>query len=281
MMAKLVFMVRHGMISRILLIEPEHHDFVVTSNQLLEHCSELSFDWAQSAGEAEKRLLTTNYDAVIVEMDLPDSKGMDIVVRLQAVANTIPIIVFSRCANAHFANECIMRGAQDFVLKGEVDDTLWQKLEFAFERKRQENSWRNRVEILEQVLNSMPQGVVTADAQGRLTFFNNSATELAGIGITPALPDEWTATYGIYLPDDRKTPYPTNRLPLLRAMQGEEFTDEQLFVRREDLPNGVLLSLRGRPLKNRHGIVGGFVIFTEVQTAATPAKAIDPIDAKS
>jgi len=271
------------MLSRILLVEPERHDFVVTSNQLLEHCSNLCFDWASTAKEAEELLITINYDAVIVEMDLPDAKGLDIIVRLQAVANTIPIVVFSRCANTQFAKECIMRGAQDFVLKGEVDDTLWQKLEFAFERKRQENSWRNRVEILEQVLNTLPQGVVTADAQGRLTFFNSSATELAGIGITPALPDEWTVTYGIYLPDDRTTPYPTNRLPLLRAMQGEEFNNEQLFVRREDLPDGILLALRGSPLKNRHGIVGGFVTFTEVNGAVTPAKAIDAkaIDAKS
>lgn len=263
------------MLSRILLVEPEQHDFVVTSNQLLEHCSTLSFDWVQTAKEAEARLFKNNYDAVIVEMDFADAKGLDIVIRLQAIANTIPIVVFTRCANANFAKECIMRGAQDFVLKGEVDDTLWQKLEFAFERKRQENSWRNRVEILEQVLDTMPQGVVTADAQGRLTFFNARATELAGIGITEALPDQWTATYGIYLPDDRTTPYPTNRLPLLRAMKGEEFTNEQLFVRREDLPDGVLLSLRGRPLKNRHGIVGGFVVFTEVNAVVAPAKAID------
>src|SRR5262249_23005153 len=76
--------------------------------------------------------------------------------------------------------------------------------------------------------------------------------------------EEWTRSYGLYLPD-RLTPYPTDDLPLSRAMRGETVNAAEGFVRRDDLPpGGGWLSVNARPLRDEAGKVrGGVAIFRD------------------
>lgn len=67
-----------------------------------------------------------------------------------------------------------------------------------------------------EVLEALPAAVYTTDAQGRITFYNKAAIELAGR--EPKLgSDEWCVTWRLFLPDG--TPMPHDQCPMAVALR--------------------------------------------------------------
>lgn len=124
---------------------------------------------------------------------------------------------------------------------------------------RSQQEIERQTEILESVLRSIADGVVVADEQGKFLVWNPAAERIIGLGATDAPTDRWANVYGIFRPD-RVTPYPASNLPLARAIQGEEVSDDELFIRNERKPEGVFLSVNGTPLRGRSGGAGGGVV---------------------
>jgi signal transduction histidine kinase len=84
------------------------------------------------------------------------------------------------------------------------------------------------------------------------------------LGATDATPDQWSDRYGSYLAD-AVTLYPPNDLPLVRAMRGERVDAVEVFIRNAKVPDGRLLSITGRPLKDENGTLwGGVVVFHDI-----------------
>jgi PAS domain S-box-containing protein len=109
----------------------------------------------------------------------------------------------------------------------------------------------------------MEEGLVAADEQGAVILWNPAAAKILGLGATNLPSQEWTAHYGLYL-DDMVTPFPSDQLPLARAIRGEACT-AQIFVRNAELDEGVWIEVNGTPLKDRNGAVsGGVVAFRDV-----------------
>src|SRR5262249_44898003 len=136
----------------------------------------------------------------------------------------------------------------------------WQEVQ----RRQAEDALRQQTRILHSILESMEDGVCVADREGKFILFNRAAELALGIGATDAPPEHWTERYGIYLPD-RVTPCATEALPLVRAIRGEEADGVELFLRNANLPEGILLSINGRPLKGDDGVLqGGVVVFRDI-----------------
>jgi len=118
--------------------------------------------------------------------------------------------------------------------------------------------------ILEAVLESMGEGVVVADAEGKFQLFNPMAEELLGLGSSDLPPEQWSSHYSIFLPD-RVTPFPPNDLPLVRALRGESTDNVEIFVHRARTGTGVFLNVSGRPIRDRdRRIYGGVVVFHDI-----------------
>jgi PAS domain-containing protein len=133
----------------------------------------------------------------------------------------------------------------------------------AEELERSEEALRKH-SILQSILNSMSDGVVVSDEQGRFLLFNPAAEQILGIGPLDAPPAEWTERYGLYL-SDRVTPYPVEELPLVRAMRSESVDRAEIFVRNPRAPEGNWLSANARPLRDGDGVVrGGVVVFRDI-----------------
>jgi PAS domain S-box-containing protein len=127
-----------------------------------------------------------------------------------------------------------------------------------------EASLLRHVTILESVLSSMNEGVIVADADGRFVMFNPAAERMVGIGPTDTEPGQWTSRYGVYLPD-RKTPYPVEELPLVRAIRGEMTDDIEMFIRNPNKQEGAWLSIHGTPLKDKDGtVIGGLIVTRDI-----------------
>ena len=122
---------------RVLLLEPDSAAAMSLANLLqvasgkpitIEHASTL---------EAGLALLHEHApDAVITELDLPDSSGNATLAQLVAADPHLPIVVLADSDDDRFALELLKHGAQDYLIKGRSDAALVLKtLRYAIERK--------------------------------------------------------------------------------------------------------------------------------------------------
>jgi len=119
-------------------------------------------------------------------------------------------------------------------------------------------------ETLRLVFNSLAEGVIVADKDGKFLFFNPVAKKILGIGSKNVTPQEWTSVYGCYY-SDRITPYPSEKLPLARAINNEEVSNEIIFIKNPERPKGVYISVSANPLRDENGFVcGGTVILQDI-----------------
>jgi PAS domain S-box-containing protein len=78
-------------------------------------------------------------------------------------------------------------------------------------RRLQESEQR-----LQELLDAIPAAIYTTDADGKITYFNQTAVEF--VGRTPSLgSDEWCVTWKLYLPDG--TPLPHDQCPMAIALK--------------------------------------------------------------
>lgn len=77
------------------------------------------------------------YDAVLLDLSLPDSQGLDTVVRFMDSAPELPIIVMTGYDDMQTGINAVRYGAQDYLIKGDVADRpLERAILYAIERKR-------------------------------------------------------------------------------------------------------------------------------------------------
>jgi FixJ family two-component response regulator len=257
----------------LLLIDPDEREADISRAQLADTTpGTFKFIHRTSIKAVIDDTADERYEIILVDVDLEsDDEVLDLNLLCRSRPTT-PVVVYTANGDAQHGLIAMRAGAEEFLIKGDMESeqVVWTLFR-AIERKRVESSLRSQQSLLHQILDNMPDGVATADKDGNLTFFNKAASALAGIGLTETSPPEWQKTYGIFR-SDRVTPYPADETPLFRAIQGEESTDQRLFVRHSGLPQGLLLSLNGRPLVDELGRhTGGIVCFREVEECSEPS----------
>ena len=128
---------------------------------------------------------------------------------------------------------------------------------------------REHIHMMDVIFNSMEEGVLATDQDGERLAFNVGAVRIGGMREPNNNIDEWAAMHGVYLLD-KKTLLPVEENPLVLAMLGRETDDQELFVRNEVQPQGVYISVTGRPLKdisNRQR--GGVIVFRDITAQKT------------
>jgi PAS domain S-box-containing protein len=117
--------------------------------------------------------------------------------------------------------------------------------------------------MLQSVLDSMAEGLVASDEQGKFILWNPAAERILGLGAAELPPEEWSEHYGAFLPDT-VTPVPPGQTPLERAIRGEVNSTE-LFVRNPGLKRGGWIEINGSPLSDKNGVVrGGVIAFRDI-----------------
>ncbi|MCZ0900274.1 PAS domain S-box protein, partial [Microcoleus sp. HI-ES] len=124
---------------------------------------------------------------------------------------------------------------------------------------RSEDQFRQQSNLLQLLINSIGDGIIAADEKGNFLLFNPAAEDMFGMGATDAILNEWSARYGLFLPDT-VTPYPPADIPLARTVRGEAVDDIDLFSRHPGKPEGLWVKVNGRPLKDETGALKGGVV---------------------
>lgn len=149
--------------------------------------------------------------------------------------------------------------------------------ERAGELARSEAALRQQTSILQSILNSMGDGVIVADAAGKVIVFNPAAEGLIRAGLGVAEADESSDPSQNYLPDTM-TASPTHEHPLRRAIRGETVDGAEVFLRPSSSSTGIWLTATGRPLIDEEGrIRGGVVVYTDISSRKLMEKQIAEI----
>jgi serine phosphatase RsbU (regulator of sigma subunit) len=180
---------------RILLVEDDPDDVWVMRN-LLGDRWDAPFELVQVEllAAAIERSTDDPFDVILLDLSLPDSRGLETFFAMYAHATDVPIVVLSGLNDERTAMKAVQAGAQDYLVKGQVSDhSLVRSIRYAVERGR-----RRRAE--EQMRDTTEEFRAAGEIQQRL--YPSEPPVLAGFDIAGALyPARATAgDYFDYIP---------------------------------------------------------------------------------
>ncbi|MBL8021675.1 MAG: response regulator [Leptospirales bacterium] len=125
----------------VLLVEDNPVDVLLLQeafNDLPE--TNLQIDQTDHLTKALELLETKNFDAVLLDLGLPDSQGLDTFVKLHSKHSHVPILVLTALEDEEVGLQIVRTGAQDFIVKGKIHPlSLSRSLRFAVERAERES----------------------------------------------------------------------------------------------------------------------------------------------
>ena len=135
----------------ILLVEdnPEHVEFL---RRLLAtpEFSHFRLETVGTLAAALAWLKTGNCTLMLLDLSLPDSDGLETFIRVSAAAPQTALVVLSGINDVSLAIETVQLGAQDYLVKGRVDNhLLLRAMHYAIERKRAQAELQRAHDALE------------------------------------------------------------------------------------------------------------------------------------
>jgi PAS domain S-box-containing protein len=152
-------------------------------------------------------------DVILLDLALPDSNGLDTLDKMRANAGSTPIVILTGSDDDDLAVSALRRGAQDYLVKGQVDGGLLARLlVYAIERWRAEERLSASETRADAILKTALDAIISMDCAGRIIEFNRAAEttfghsradvlgqSLADVLIPPALRDAHKAGLERYL----------------------------------------------------------------------------------
>jgi diguanylate cyclase (GGDEF)-like protein/PAS domain S-box-containing protein len=204
--------------------------------------------------------------AVLVDLSLPDSSGIETFARLIQAAPRIPILILTTVQDEDIAKLAVQRGAHEYLLKDRLDTYLLPKaVDRMIERAANTDTLFEEKERAQVTLNSIGDAVVSTDVSGHVTYLNVVAETLTG----------WSQQEAAGRPLEEV-------FRIIDGITREEARNPMAFAVRENkivslTPNCVLIRRDGvespiedsaAPIHDRHGqVTGAVMVFRDVSAA--------------
>lgn len=122
----------------ILLVEDNPGDARLLEEGLTEVAGDtFRLIWVQDLSTALERISTELLDAVILDLNLPDSDGFETFTRVRAASSNLPVLVLTGIEDDQLGLRAIQQGAQDYLSKSDVvGSKIARSLRYAVERHR-------------------------------------------------------------------------------------------------------------------------------------------------
>jgi signal transduction histidine kinase len=125
--------------------------------------------------EAVEVLREQPIDAVLLDLSLPDSTGLETLRKLHAIRDDVAIVVLAGGVTDELRRLALREGAEDFIGKDEPPAVLLARLmPSVLERHRAQEPHRQ----VERLVAADPDAVLVTDAKGIVQFVNPAATRL-------------------------------------------------------------------------------------------------------
>jgi phosphoserine phosphatase RsbU/P len=128
----------------LLLIEDNPGDARLIEQMLKEAQPEATLAWAHTVAEGLALLQAGSFSAVLLDLFLPDSRGLDTLRTLIAESSLVPVVVITGHPDKAVAGQALREGAQDYLIKGQITpDLLAHTIGNAIERHSRYASLRS------------------------------------------------------------------------------------------------------------------------------------------
>ncbi len=120
----------------LLLLEDNPGDLRLC-REMLKSVNTVSWQLEHAASLADARLALSDrtFDLIVLDLNLPDSQGLDTFRELSKLAPQIPVVIMSGLADQAQAIDAVQLGAQDYLIKDDLTpDLLSRALRYALER---------------------------------------------------------------------------------------------------------------------------------------------------
>lgn len=170
-----------AMLFRILLVEDNPGDahFLRESIAFVPQPPQITHvDELQAAVDLLRREV---FDAVLLDLNLPDSLGLVTLERALTAAGQLPVIVLTGLEDEALGSEAVRKGAQDYLVKGQIGaHRLLQTIHHAVERKRAEQSLLRAKQEWERTFDCVPDLITILDNHHRIVRVNRAMAERLG-----------------------------------------------------------------------------------------------------
>lgn len=167
------------------LIIDDQKDLLDTTRVFLERFGEMSVDTAGSAKEALARMKERNFDALIVELDLPEISGIELLRIIRAKGDTTPIIIFTGMGGENAAIEALNNGADFFLKKGENPHGQFRSLVHMINQAVGGRSIGRAIgtseRLLAETISFFSEPAFALDREGKVIAWNRAMAEFTGV----------------------------------------------------------------------------------------------------
>jgi diguanylate cyclase (GGDEF)-like protein/PAS domain S-box-containing protein len=204
-------------------------------------------------------------DAVLLELSLPDSHGIETFDKVFSAAPDVPILILGN-GNEALAKEAVGRGAQDYLLAGHLDSySLPRAVYNAIQRKTVEDALYLEKERALVTLNSIGDAVLCTEISGNITYLNLVAESMTGWSREEAIGKPLAEVFRIIDGTTRKTA----RDPMEMAVAQNRtvgLTVNCVLIRRDGFESDIEDS--AAPIHDRKGqVIGAVIVFHDVSAA--------------
>jgi PAS domain S-box-containing protein len=157
---------------------------------------------AGTLSEAAKRLSNGNYDVLLLDLNLPDSSGIDTVQKAQDMNSDASVIVLTGLDDEEMGLEAIRRGAEDYLVKGEsLEHILVRTIRYSLERKRVRQRLIETENRFRSVVQTAGSAIFVLSPEYRILEWNEQAEHLYGWRRQEVLNKDYL---GLFVPDDTR-----------------------------------------------------------------------------
>jgi len=147
---------------------------------------------ADRVSKGIERLSSRIFDVILLDLHLPDSTGLDTVLKVLPYAKKVPIIVFTVQGDYELAANAIKAGVQDYLVKDTVEsEQLGRAIRYAIERKQVKEALEDEKEKARQYLDIAGIIILVIDAGENVSLINKRGCAVLGFEESDILGKNW------------------------------------------------------------------------------------------
>ncbi len=237
-----------------MLVVDDDPDAASSVKRLLSRKFKAFIDVAGDVTEARAKLLDGLFDIVILDYQLPDGNGIDLLREIAGVKGHPPVIMVTGHGDESTASEAFRLRAAGYVVKdGRLPAMLPEAVSGALTEvalRKAEERLRRSEETERALLNATPESLLLLDAVGAILVANETAAAKLGMSPEEAV---GTSAYGV-LPEELGSSRRVHIDSVFRTGEAERF---------EDAREGRQYYNVVYPVSGEEGVIERVAIFTQ------------------
>ena len=167
---------------KILLVEDDPVDRQQMERLLVDpSLSDYELEFADRLAQAQAILAEREFEIVLLDLNLPDSAGLETLCALEKTHPDLPKVVVAGDEDEQLGLEAVARGAQDYLIKGKFNArALARVIHYSVERKRSAQMLRESRGKLNAIVESISDPLIMLDKDLSITWSNGASRKVFG-----------------------------------------------------------------------------------------------------